>query len=95
MKLTIVGIGMAFFLGTTVAMAGEAPKFAAVDGDKDGAISKIEAAEVSGLVVIFDHIDSNKDGVLSGEEYQAVTSEKLGAAAQKTDAAGVSVQLGK
>lgn len=42
-----------------------------LDSDKDGKLSKTEAAAVKSLSKVFDQADSNKDGALSADEYKA------------------------
>lgn len=52
--------------------------WADVDADKDGNLSKAEAAAVPALGQVFDQADSNADGSLSADEYKAYvkTQEK-------------------
>lgn len=45
--------------------------WADVDADKDGNLSKAEAAAVPALGQVFDQADSNADGSLSADEYKA------------------------
>ena len=42
-----------------------------LDGDKDGKLSKTEAAPISSLSQVFDQADSDKDGALTADEYKA------------------------
>jgi hypothetical protein len=42
-----------------------------LDSDKDGKLSKAEAAPVKGLSKVFDQADANKDGALTADEYKA------------------------
>ncbi len=42
-----------------------------LDGDKDGKLSKTEAAPISSLSKVFDQADTDKDGVLTADEYKA------------------------
>ena len=49
-----------------------------VDIDKDGAISKQEAAANAGLAQIFDQADADTDGKLTAEEYKAFVSKNYG-----------------
>lgn len=42
-----------------------------LDSDKDGKLSKSEAAPVKGLSKVFDQADANKDGALTADEYKA------------------------
>ncbi len=51
-----------------------------VDGDKDGNISKTEAAAEPAVGQIFDVADSNKDSKLTPEEYKAYVAKAHGAA---------------
>ena len=45
--------------------------WADVDADKDGNLSKAEAAAVPALGQVFDQADSNADGSLTADEYKA------------------------
>jgi hypothetical protein len=45
--------------------------WADVDADKDGNLSKAEAAAVPALGQVFDQADANADGSLSADEYKA------------------------
>ena len=45
--------------------------WADVDADKDGNLSKAEAAAVPALGQVFDKADANADGSLSADEYKA------------------------
>ncbi len=54
--------------------------WADVDGDKDGNISKTEAAAEPAVGQIFDVADSNKDSKLTPEEYKAYVAKAHGAA---------------
>lgn len=42
-----------------------------LDGDKDGKLTKTEAAAVQSLSKVFDQADANKDGALTADEYKA------------------------
>ncbi len=42
-----------------------------LDINKDGNLSKAEAAGVPSLAAVFDNADTNADGALTGEEYKA------------------------
>jgi len=42
-----------------------------LDSDKDGKLSKAEAAPVKSLSKVFDQADANKDGALTADEYKA------------------------
>lgn len=46
-------------------------KWSDLDADKDGNLSKTEAASLPSLSAVFDKADANADGALSGEEYKA------------------------
>ncbi|MEO6102335.1 MAG: EF-hand domain-containing protein [Pseudoxanthomonas sp.] len=52
--------------------------WADVDTDKDGAISKQEAASNAGLSQVFDQADADTDGKLTAEEYKAFVSKNYG-----------------
>lgn len=54
--------------------------WADVDGDKDGNISKTEAAAEPAVRQIFDVADSNKDSKLTPDEYKAYVAKANGAA---------------
>ncbi|MCY7355562.1 MAG: EF-hand domain-containing protein [Lysobacter sp.] len=64
------------------ATAGDAkPKtWSDVDGDKDGNISKTEAASEPAVGEIFDLADANKDSKLTPDEYKAYVAKANGAA---------------
>ncbi|NDK38495.1 EF-hand domain-containing protein [Pseudoxanthomonas gei] len=49
-----------------------------VDSDKDGAISKKEAASNAGLSQVFDQADADTNGKLTAEEYKAFVSKNYG-----------------
>lgn len=51
-----------------------------VDGDKDGNISKTEAASEPAVGQIFDMADTNKDSKLTPDEYKAYVAKANGAA---------------
>ena len=44
--------------------------WADLDVDKDGNLTKTEAATIPSLQAVFDQADANADGALSGEEYK-------------------------
>ncbi|MGN6151966.1 MAG: EF-hand domain-containing protein [Lysobacteraceae bacterium] len=46
-------------------------KWSDLDADKDGNLSKTEAASLPSLSAVFDKADTNADGALSGDEYKA------------------------
>lgn len=46
-------------------------KWSDLDADKDGSLSKTEAASLPSLSAVFDKADANADGALSGDEYKA------------------------
>jgi hypothetical protein len=52
--------------------------WADVDADKDGNLSKAEAAAVPSLGQAFDKADSNADGSLTGAEYKAYVKAQGG-----------------
>lgn len=74
---------------TTATQAPTAPTAAAgeakprtwtdVDGDKDGNISKTEAASEPAVGQIFDLADTNKDSKLTPDEYKAYVAKANGA----------------
>ncbi|MFC3813368.1 EF-hand domain-containing protein [Lysobacter sp. GCM10012299] len=49
--------------------------WADVDSNKDGALSKTEAATVPALGQVFDKADSNADGALTTDEYKAYVAK--------------------
>ncbi len=46
-----------------------------VDADKDGAISKQEAASNAHLSQVFDQADANADGILTADEYRGYVEQ--------------------
>lgn len=52
--------------------------WADLDADKDGSLSKAEAANVPALAADFDKADANGDGKLSPDEYRAFAAAKNG-----------------
>lgn len=58
-----------------------------LDADKDGKLTKTEAASVEALTQVFDDADSDKDGALTPDEYKAFVAKNQGAAAG-TDSEG-------
>ena len=54
--------------------------WADVDGDKDGKLTKTEAAAVPALGQVFDQADSNTDGALTADEYKAYVAKVQGKA---------------
>ena len=60
--------------------------WADVDGDKDGNISKTEAATEPAVGDIFDKADANKDGSLTPTEYKSFVAKNNGAS--KKDSQG-------
>jgi EF hand len=61
---------LAFGLSSIVLAAEALPPFEQVDANRDGHISKTEAAAVEGLD--FATADANQDGMISREEYVAL-----------------------
>jgi len=75
-KLLIVGLGVLSLSG--IAFAGEAMKekaaqgFAALDADKNGALSQAEIANNAIAAKNFANLDTDKDGSLSKSEFDAL-----------------------
>jgi hypothetical protein len=61
-----------------VANSNGKPGWNELDADKDGAISKQEAAGNAGLSQIFDQADADTNGALTTEEYKAFVSKNYG-----------------
>jgi hypothetical protein len=55
----------------STAATGKKVSWSELDGDKDGKLSKSEAAPISSLSQVFDQADSDKDGALTADEYKA------------------------
>jgi hypothetical protein len=70
-------IFLVLLLVSTGAYADE--RFDKLDFDKDGKVSKAEAAGNADLIKGFDRHDRNKDGKLSLAEYQRLTQPKTAA----------------
>lgn len=70
---------------TGAAPGAEAPQrvtWSDLDTDKDGKLTKAEAAPVQALTQVFDDADTDKDGALTPDEYKAfVAKNQEGAAA--------------
>lgn len=56
-----------------------------VDLDKDGKLTKSEAATVPALGQVFDQADGNADGTLTTDEYKAYVAKVKGAAKTSND----------
>jgi len=56
---------------TTAQTGAKGTKWSDLDADKDGNLSKTEAASLPSLSAVFDKADTNADGALSGDEYKA------------------------
>lgn len=56
-----------------------------VDLDKDGKLTKSEAATVPALGQVFDQADGNADGTLTTDEYKAYVAKVQGAATTSND----------
>ena len=63
---------------TSASASGSKQGWDDVDADKDGAISKQEAASNAGLSQVFDQADGNADGKLTAEEYKSFVSKNYG-----------------
>jgi hypothetical protein len=50
--------------------------FTRADADKDGKLSKEEAAKMSGLAAKFSELDADKDGALTMQEFSAAFATK-------------------
>ena len=46
-----------------------------LDGDKDGKLTKTEAAALDSLTRVFDQADADKDGALTPDEYKAYIAD--------------------
>lgn len=70
----VVGLISTLALGTALAGADTAgtSSWSRFDTNKDGLISKEEAASMHGLAELFDKIDANKDGQLDQPELAAI-----------------------
>jgi len=79
------------FLLAVAGVAHADERFDKLDYDKDGKISKAEAAGNADLIKGFDRADRNKDGKLSPKEYEALLAriERAQKAAEAKAAAGV------
>lgn len=53
--------------------------WADLDADKDGTLSKTEAAPLASLSQVFDQADSDADGKLTADEYKAYVAKAGGA----------------
>jgi hypothetical protein len=71
----------------TAAPGADAKKvtWADLDADKDGTLSKSEAAPLASLSQVFDEADSDANGKLTADEYKAYVAKNNGAA---TDSQG-------
>jgi hypothetical protein len=75
-------LGLLLFAAT--AAQAEDERFDKLDFDRDGRVSKAEAAGNADLITGFDRADRNRDGKLTRAEYDRL----LARAAAKNDAAG-------
>lgn len=66
-----VSIVLAAFAFSGAFAADARPTFESLDKDSDGKVSLNEAADNDGLFVAFKSLDTNKDGMLSKEEFAA------------------------
>ena len=64
--------------GTVLAAesSGAKPTFESLDKNSDGKVSLNEAADNDALFVAFKNLDTDKDGVLSREEFAAFARDK-------------------
>ncbi len=76
-KYLPIAVLLAGFTGVALAQQGqeqeELPSFEEVDVNRDGMISRAEAAAVEGLD--FSTADTNQDGSIDRSEYQSAQSE--------------------
>jgi hypothetical protein len=72
MKKSLCALALASVIGFAGAAFAAGPAFEQVDRDKDGKISKAEAAVVKTLD--FAKADVDKDGMLDRSEYEAAVS---------------------
>lgn len=56
-----------------------------LDADKNGNLTKAEAAPVEALSSVFDDADADKDGALTPDEYKAYVAKNQGAAASGSE----------
>lgn len=87
MKHAIVGIALAtaaaFVVstadaGAAIADAEKTPDFAAIDADRDGYISTVEADSVPEIREIFEIVDDNRDGQLDTSEWSRAVARLQG-----------------
>ena len=64
----------------TATASPEKKSWADVDADKDGKLTKTEAAVVPALGQVFDQADGNTDGALTADEYKAYVAKVQGKA---------------
>jgi hypothetical protein len=76
MKLKLLAVALSLSLGASVAGAADSTggerrgdRIAKLDVNKDGQISREEAAAAPRLAQRFDQLDANKDGQLTREEF--------------------------
>lgn len=73
------GADAAATASTTTASPGK-KSWADVDADKNGKLTKAEAAVVPALGQVFDKADDNADGALTADEYKAYVAKVQGKA---------------
>ena len=72
----VLGALAALVSGVALAADAAKPSFEALDKNADDKVSLSEAADNDALFVAFKNLDTNKDGVLSREEFAAYQKDK-------------------
>jgi Ca2+-binding EF-hand superfamily protein len=75
---TVLSVVLAVFAAAALAAesGGAKPSFESLDKNSDGKVSLNEAADNDALFVAFKNLDTDKDGVLSREEFAAYQRDK-------------------